>query len=469
MSIWGQSLDALFIAIFSPGVGEFGRKEKSMTKKQKKAFIEKLAKAVAKYAPDYDINCYSIPIAQGILESGWGESKLAKDHNNLFGLKCGTLWKGKSVNMETQEEFEPGTKTTITDNFRVYDSFEEGVKGYFDFLGLARYQNLKGITDPKTYAETIKADGYATDSKYVDSLMGLVSEWNLTQYDPNLIIEDDPLAPESLKEEVVIDPEKEEPEVAKSAEEFLDVMRGWIGYSEANGKYMEIINTYNSMPKLPQGYRLTAQDAWCAATISAAAYKAGMQDIIGAECSCERFVDIFKAKGIWIEDGTITPQPGDLILYSWRTNVQPNDLWSDHIGVVEKVSGGLITTIEGNLNDRVGRRTLNVGNGNIRGYARPKYGKAAVAKEEKRETITTGPRTLCKEEQWVGRVTASALCVRLWAGIVYSQIRSWPLLNKGNLVSICDSVKDSTGQNWWYVKIADKYYGFVSAQYIERV
>ena len=439
-----------------------------MTKKQKTAFIAKLAKAVVKYAPDYGITCYSVPIAQGILESGWGESRLAKDYNNLFGLKTGTLWKGKSVNMETQEEFEPGTMTTISDNFRAYDSFEDGVRGYFEFLQLDRYKNLKGITDPKEYAETIKADGYATDSKYVESLLALVSEWDLTQYDPVVIVEEKK-EPDKAEEK---EPEKEEEkkeEQAKSAEEFLDVMRGWIGYSEANGKYMEIINTYNSMPTLPQGYKLTAQDAWCAATISAAAYKAGMQDIIGAECSCERFVDIFKGKGIWMEDGTITPQPGDLILYSWRTNVQPNDLWSDHIGVVEKVSGGLITTIEGNLNDRVGRRTLNVGNGNIRGYARPKYGKASAVKEEKPAVTTTGPRTLSKEEQWVGRVTASALCVRSWAGTEYSQIRSWPLLKKGNLVSICDSVKDSNGQNWWYIKIADKYYGFVSAQYIERV
>ena len=113
-----------------------------MTKKQKQAFISKVAKAVKKYAPKYEIKVCSPVIAQAILESGWGESKLAAEYHNYFGLKCGTLWQGKSVNMKTQEEYEPGVKTTISDNFRVFESLDDGVKGYFEFIQLARYQNL---------------------------------------------------------------------------------------------------------------------------------------------------------------------------------------------------------------------------------------------------------------------------------------------------------------------------------------
>lgn len=94
-----------------------------------------------------------------------------------------TLWKGKSVNMSTCEEYEVGVLTQIKDNFRVYDSLEEGVKGYFDFISASRYANLKGVTDPKTYIENIKADGYATSSQYVKNLLNLVSAYNLTQYD----------------------------------------------------------------------------------------------------------------------------------------------------------------------------------------------------------------------------------------------------------------------------------------------
>lgn len=55
--------------------------------------------------------------------------------------------------------------------------------GYFEFIQLSRYQNLKGITDPKTYLETIKADGYATSSAYVQNNMNLVEQYELTKYD----------------------------------------------------------------------------------------------------------------------------------------------------------------------------------------------------------------------------------------------------------------------------------------------
>ena len=81
-------------------------------------FIEAAAGYVKKYAPDYGIRVWSPIIAQAILESGWGESKLAKQRHNYFGLKCGSRWTGKSVNLKTKEEYKPGTLTETMDNFR---------------------------------------------------------------------------------------------------------------------------------------------------------------------------------------------------------------------------------------------------------------------------------------------------------------------------------------------------------------
>ena len=170
----------------------------------KNTFIKKIAACVQKYAPQYGIKVHSPIIAQAILESGWGESKLSAKYHNYFGLKCGTKWTGPSVNMTTQEEYQPGVHTTIKDNFRVYVSMEEGVKGYFEFIQLARYQNLRGITDPQKYLETIKADGYATSSTYVENNMRLVRQYNLTQYD------------------------KEEVSMGRTAQDVLNVMRGWL-------------------------------------------------------------------------------------------------------------------------------------------------------------------------------------------------------------------------------------------------
>ena len=148
-----------------------------------KMFIEKIAKCVKKYAYVYGIEVHSPIIAQAILESGWGKSKLASRYHNYFGLKCGSAWKGKSVNMATKEEYKVGTLTNIRDNFRVYDSMEDGVKGYFDFINTSRYANLRGVKNPEEYCRRIKADGYATSSKYVDTLLRVIRDNNLTRFD----------------------------------------------------------------------------------------------------------------------------------------------------------------------------------------------------------------------------------------------------------------------------------------------
>ena len=149
----------------------------------KDEFIASVAQYVQRFAPEYGIAVHSPIIAQACLESGWGKSKLSATYHNYFGLKCGSKWTGKSVNLTTKEEYTVGTKTTIRDAFRVYDSMEDGIRGYFEFIQLDRYHNLRGITDPKKYLETIKADGYATFSTYVSDNMRLIEQYNMTRYD----------------------------------------------------------------------------------------------------------------------------------------------------------------------------------------------------------------------------------------------------------------------------------------------
>ena len=146
-------------------------------------FIEQIAKCVKKYAYVYGIEVHSPIIAQAILESGWGKSGLASKYHNYFGLKCGSSWKGKSVNMATKEEYKVGTLTNIRDNFRVYDSMESGIKGYFDFINTSRYANLKGVKSPEEYVRRLKADGYATSSTYVDNILRIIRNNNLTRFD----------------------------------------------------------------------------------------------------------------------------------------------------------------------------------------------------------------------------------------------------------------------------------------------
>lgn len=172
---------------------------------------------------------------------------------------------------------------------------------------------------------------------------------------------------------------QEDENMGVTAKEILDIARSYIGCKESDGSHKKIIDLYNSHKPLARGYAVRYSDAWCDTFVSAVAIKAGAVGLIGTECGCEEHINIFKNKGIWIEDGRTTPKQGDIILYNWDDGTQPNDGYSDHIGYVEQVSGGTITVIEGNYKNAVGRRTISVGHGNIRGYARPKYASESAA------------------------------------------------------------------------------------------
>lgn len=146
-------------------------------------FINMIAPLIISEGKKRGYSVFSTVIAQAIIESNSGKSILGYKYHNYFGMKCGSRWKGKSVNLKTKEEYTIGTLTTIKDNFRVYDSIEEGVKGYYDFISTKRYANLKESKTYVEYAENLKADGYATSSKYVNTLCTTVDAYNLTKYD----------------------------------------------------------------------------------------------------------------------------------------------------------------------------------------------------------------------------------------------------------------------------------------------
>lgn len=153
------------------------------TQEQVHAFIEQIAPLIQTESKKRGYKVASPIIAQACCESAFGTSSLGYKYHNYFGMKCGSAWKGKSVNLKTKEEYSVGTLTTIRDNFRVYDSMEEGVVGYFDFISTKRYSNLKDASTPRQYLEFIKADGYATSSTYIATNMNLVDKYGLTRFD----------------------------------------------------------------------------------------------------------------------------------------------------------------------------------------------------------------------------------------------------------------------------------------------
>ena len=149
---------------------------------QQKQFINNIGYIIQEEAKDRGYKVCSPIIAQACLESNYGVSQLSARWFNFFGMKCGSSWKGQSVNLATKEEYN-SQLVNIRDNFRVYGSMEEGVKGYFDFISVKRYANLLTATTPKEYLEMIKRDGYATSSSYVNSCMAVISRHDLERYD----------------------------------------------------------------------------------------------------------------------------------------------------------------------------------------------------------------------------------------------------------------------------------------------
>ena len=140
-------------------------------------YVEKYYAIAVRKMVEYKIPA-SITLAQGILESGNGNSKLAQNANNHFGIKCHSEWTGKGYYMDDDAKDEC---------FRVYKNAEESFADHSEFLtSRARYKflftDLK-IDDYKGWAKGLKDAGYATNPRYPELLISLIERNNLQQYD----------------------------------------------------------------------------------------------------------------------------------------------------------------------------------------------------------------------------------------------------------------------------------------------
>lgn len=123
----------------------------------------------------------SLTGAQAIIESGWGQSGLATQGHNLFGIKGS--YNGQSVTMPTYEYY-GGRYVRINDAFRAYPSNYESIVDHGRFLKQnSRYSNLIGQKDYQTVTRLIRQDGYATDPAYTNTLNSVIQRYNLTAWD----------------------------------------------------------------------------------------------------------------------------------------------------------------------------------------------------------------------------------------------------------------------------------------------
>lgn len=126
----------------------------------------------------------SISIGQAILESGWGTSNLAKNYNNLFGIKALRDWNGKVALVDTKE-FKNNTWITEKQPFRIYSSWNESVEDHALFLKKNWYIEA-GVLKSTNYMEQMKAivsGGYCSAPDYVEKIEDIIKIYDLDKFD----------------------------------------------------------------------------------------------------------------------------------------------------------------------------------------------------------------------------------------------------------------------------------------------
>jgi flagellum-specific peptidoglycan hydrolase FlgJ len=155
----------------------------------RKSFIEEISVLIQKYIKIYGYPFASPIIAQACLESGYGTSELAVNANNFFGIKYSTAKrvpssKGYYVKVGSEQNAD-GSYVSSVMKWCKFDSMEDCVKGYFEFLnnGYGRYANLKTAKSPEEYLKLIRTDGYATSLQYIYNVKKTMNDNHLTKYD----------------------------------------------------------------------------------------------------------------------------------------------------------------------------------------------------------------------------------------------------------------------------------------------
>jgi flagellum-specific peptidoglycan hydrolase FlgJ len=139
-------------------------------------YIDRYSKTAQEEAKLYKIPA-SITLAQGLLESNAGDSRLSKNENNHFGIKCRKKCIGcRCANYTDDSKY---------DMFRIFDSAWMSFREHSKLLSGKRYRHLKELkpTDYKNWAHGLKAAGYATDKRYGYKLVEIIEKLELYKYD----------------------------------------------------------------------------------------------------------------------------------------------------------------------------------------------------------------------------------------------------------------------------------------------
>lgn len=157
-----------------------------MNKQEFFNYMKKMVKPLVKEFA-YNDNVTDAIVAMACLEGNYGNSILACQYHNHFGMKCGKYWNGNRVTMRTREIIS-GQEVYVNEDFRCYRDEASGVRGFFEFIGVERYKNLHNAISARQFLEIIIFDKYATGYDYVENCMKIVDEFAGNQKVDNLEI-----------------------------------------------------------------------------------------------------------------------------------------------------------------------------------------------------------------------------------------------------------------------------------------
>lgn len=125
----------------------------------------------------------SLTIAQAILESGWGESYLSTEANNLFGIKAYNDWNGDTINLSTKEYNLDNSSYIINADFKSYSSFNESIEDHSELLSSERYASVRNSSNYVEACYAIYDCGYATSPNYPEELINVIETYDLQNID----------------------------------------------------------------------------------------------------------------------------------------------------------------------------------------------------------------------------------------------------------------------------------------------
>ena len=256
--------------------------------------------------------------------------------------------------------------------------------------------------------------------------------------------------------------------VSEVRKKFAARAAGYVGVKEGTAQHHAIIDRYNAHKPLARGYAVKYTDAWCATFGSEIAIESGYTDIIPTECGCEAQIKLWQKMGRWCENDAKVPEPGDYTYYDWDDNgVGDCKGNSDHVGIVESCDGKTIVVIEGNKNNAVERRTLQVNGRYIRGYGVPDFAKKATSTQEPAKPATPAKPEQPATGETVYTVQKGDTLSKIAAkyGTTYQKLASYNGIANPNIINVGQKIKiPGSGVRTYTVKAGDSLWAIAAKQ-----